>query len=380
MPISTYRRHLKTCPHAAKGIGWSLCDCPIWAYGTLPSGQKIRKSLGTASREKANEIADMLEAGRDPYWLQQAPDPAPAQRTVGDAVTAFLETWERNGAKPSTLVAYRHTFQHLPQSVALAGLNVEAHAATRKVKPSTLRKELLHLRTWLGWCVERGWVQENAAKKVRVPREATLTTLPFTSEEVTRLLAACDRILQQCWRPRTRALILTLLYTGLRISDVARLRRSALDGDGYLTLRVLKTGVPIKLLLHPSAREALNALPPIEQGVYFFWSGDSKLATVISHLETTVRRVGKLADVENAHPHRFRDSFAVELLTRGADIRTVQMLLGHTSVRTTEKHYAHFVAAHQELLDSASARLDFQPKPGRPLLVKPLHNRMRNAK
>ena|SRR5581483_6942153 len=63
------------------------------------------------------------------------------------------------------------------------------------------------------------------------------------------------------------------------------------------------------------------------------------------------------------HPHRFRDTFSVRLLERGKDLRTVQLLLGHTSIKTTEKHYTPFVRSFQKLLDDAPADLDFARNP-----------------
>ena len=59
-----------------------------------------------------------------------------------------------------------------------------------------------------------------------------------------------------------------------------------------------------------------------------------------------------LAGIEG-HPHRFRDSFSVRLLDLGNDLRTVELLLGHTSIKTTEKHYAPFVKARQEQLENS---------------------------
>jgi hypothetical protein len=71
----------------------------------------------------------------------------------------------------------------------------------------------------------------------------------------------------------------------------------------------------------------------------------------------------ELASVTDGHPHRFRDTFSVSLLQNGAELRTVQLLLGHTSVRTTEKHYAPYVASMQRILDEAVSTLHFDSAP-----------------
>ncbi len=60
----------------------------------------------------------------------------------------------------------------------------------------------------------------------------------------------------------------------------------------------------------------------------------------------------ELAKVEDAHPHRFRDTFAVELLLSGVPIERVSILLGHQSVRITERHYAPWVRSRQEQLEA----------------------------
>jgi len=379
--LQPYRRHLKSCPHRGKGQSFTLCQCPVWAYGEL-NGKPFRRSLRTIDGARAEQIMQTLEAGRDPIYLQTAPADA---RTVAKAVTAFLEACRAR--EQSTITVYAAALKLLDGAVPLELANadyLEAHRAKRRIATSTWRKELRILRTFFNWCVKREWISVNPADKLELPRLEELKTQPFTQEEVSKLLAACDMIYcnNQAETPyirkRARALVLVMLYSGLRVSDVAQLLRAALEGSGHLVLRVLKTGVRLKVLLHPDAVTALNALPAVSTE-YFFWSAKGTLKSVIGGIEKTVRRLGKIAGI-HAHPHRFRDTFAVELLTQGVEIRTVQKLLGHKSVRTTEAHYSHFVAAHQALLDSATARLNFQPEPGRPLLLKPRDRRLRNAK
>jgi integrase/recombinase XerD len=64
-------------------------------------------------------------------------------------------------------------------------------------------------------------------------------------------------------------------------------------------------------------------------------------------------RVTTLAGIKEAHAHRFRDSFSVELLSRGVSIEIVSVLLGHSSIRITEKHYAPWVKTRQDALEEA---------------------------
>jgi site-specific recombinase XerD len=81
----------------------------------------------------------------------------------------------------------------------------------------------------------------------------------------------------------------------------------------------------------------------------------------------------------HAHPHRFRDSFATQLLDQGVDIRVVQKLLGHRSIKTTELHYAHHSDAQQKVLDAASTALNFEGVTGGPIPVESLQDARRTA-
>jgi integrase len=159
-------------------------------------------------------------------------------------------------------------------------------------------------------------------------------------------------------RNRARAMVLVMLYTGFRISDTMRLERRRVDmTTGKILIMVMKTG---RKLYGRIAEDGLEALRQLEHqsGPYFFWNGQSKLRSIIGVARVTISRVLKQAGVEGK-PHRFRDTFSVQLLNNGEDIRVVQQLLGHSSLRTTEKHYAPFVQGTQKILDTATAKLDW---------------------
>lgn len=388
MSLTAHRRHLETCAHKNKGRNYTLCGCPIWADGKL-NGVRFRRSLDTSSWERALRRIGRLERGEDQDFLDATPS-----QSIAHAVKAYLSDATARKLQPSSLRSITRTlkqflaFVDYCPLVQVTATHISNFRQRREMKPRTQRKEIEYLRAFFAFCVSRDLRPDNPAKLVKPPLVADAPVLPYTPEEVEKLLAACDQM-RSMWkedlayvRQRTRALVLTLLYTGLRVSDVAGLKRSRLDTANHLTLRIMKNNVPLKILLNAGAAEALRKLPaPRGNPDYFFWSGHGDIDDCAKSLWRTISRLGVVAEV-HAHPHRFRHTFAVELLTKGVEIRTVQQLLGHESIKTTEKHYAHFVAAHQTILDSAASLLDFSPGSSAgasgPLLVGPLQRRKRN--
>jgi hypothetical protein len=115
------------------------------------------------------------------------------------------------------------------------------------------------------------------------------------------------------------------------------------------------------VLLPPTIAEALRNVPPGRNPNrrYFFWSGASR-SSVVKGFGKAFRRLVELADIRNSdgtrkrcHPHMLRDTFAVENLLAEIPIDQVSKLLGHSSVKITEKHYAPWVPARQQQLENS---------------------------
>jgi len=85
---------------------------------------------------------------------------------------------------------------------------------------------------------------------------------------------------------------------------------------------------------------------------YFFWTGKSKPKSTVGDWQRSLQKLFRLARVENGHAHRFRDTFAVELLLAGVPFERVSILLGHQNVRITETHYAPWVHARRQQLEA----------------------------
>jgi hypothetical protein len=136
----------------------------------------------------------------------------------------------------------------------------------------------------------------------------------------------------------------------MRIGDAVSLTADRIEGN-RLFLYTQKTGVPVNTVLPDFVLKALDATPRVTDK-HFFWDGRLKLETVVGSWRKSLVRLFELAKVENGHPHRFRDTFAVELLLTGVPIERVSVLLGHQSVRITERHYASWVRSRQEPLEA----------------------------
>jgi integrase/recombinase XerD len=173
--------------------------------------------------------------------------------------------------------------------------------------------------------------------------------LPFSQAEFERVLKACDVYPNKRNAIRLKALVLLLRYSGLRITDAVSLSKQDIK-DGVLTLRTAKTGTDVRVPLPSIALDALAAIP--SAGLYF-WSGQGKKKSCVEDYQRAFKKLYTLAKVENGHAHRWRDTFAVELLLKRVPIADVAVLLGHQSVKITEKCYSPWVVARQEPLEQS---------------------------
>ena len=127
---------------------------------------------------------------------------------------------------------------------------------------------------------------------------------------------------------------------------------------------VRKTGNPVYVPLPKHVADSLRSIPPGPKPNprYFFWSGNGSPKSEVGNWQRSFRRLFELSNIQHedgrpkrCHPHMLRDTFAVEMLLAGVPLEQVSMLLGHKSVKITEKHYAPWVKARQEQL-AASVR------------------------
>jgi integrase/recombinase XerD len=221
-------------------------------------------------------------------------------------------------------------------------------------------KKLERLRTFLRFAVKRKWIPDNPAAELKAPRVQMRPTMPFTHDEMVSVLTAIEKYAVKIGgngkinAQRMRSLVLLLRYSGMRIGDSVSLSVDRIAGN-RLFLYTAKTGTPVFTVLPDFVVRALDATPRMTEQ-YYFWTGVGRLCTAVRVWDMRLRRIFDSAKLPKGHAHRFRDTFAVELLLAGVPMERVSVLLGHQSIRITEKHYAPWVRARQEQLEADVSR------------------------
>lgn len=366
--LTTYRRHIKTCAHRAEGRKHRRCRCPIWADGFL-GREEIRKTLDTRDWNKAQDIIRQWEAEGS-----RATEPQPV--TIADAWKEFLDDARARNLRQPTLYKYdllSRQMRRFAEDHGVRFLREFDLSMLRKFRVSWPNenlgalKKLEYLRAFFRFVHDSKWLDENPARKLESPKVNPRPTMPFTPDQVADILIACEKYGNKCrggrYRGpenarRIRAFVLLLRHSGLRIGDAVTLERSRVLGDKLL-LYTAKTGTPVYLPLPDFVLSALEAMPRTSEA-YFFWTGESEIQSATGDWQRTLKAVFRLAGIPDGHAHRFRDTLAVELLQAGVPMDRVSMLLGHSSIRVTEKHYSPWVRARQEQLE-ADVRRTWEP-------------------
>lgn len=208
---------------------------------------------------------------------------------------------------------------------------------------TTMARRLACLRSFFRFCCREGLAQTNPAKALRTPRAGRRLPHFLSAEQVAQLLEAPPA--NQPLGLRDRAILETLYSAGLRVAELASLNVENWDRDAGI-LRVIGKGrkerfapvgrhAAVALLRWMEVRQPAPGAPAMQQAAMFLNKRGRRLTTrsVGRLLEKYIRQTGldKLTT-----PHTLRHSFATHLLDGGADLRSVQELLGHKSLTTTQ--------------------------------------------
>ncbi len=273
------------------------------------------------------------------------------------ALALLEEDLARRDAAPRTTRAYvldATQFARWASQRGIAPAQLDARAVRRYVArlsegglaPSSSARKLAAVRALLSSQREHGLIAHNAAELVTTPRRASQLPRVLSAREAGRLLDAIPAA--PGGRPlelRDRAIFELAYACGLRAEELVSLRLADVDHDGEQLrvegkgrkTRFVPVGEPAMAALRrylELARPALEAPTRVSDAMFLSKSGRA-LGTgdLRRRLRAWTRRAGV---AEGATPHALRHSFATHLLDGGADLRSIQELLGHVSVSSTQ--------------------------------------------
>ncbi|HEV8661323.1 MAG TPA: tyrosine-type recombinase/integrase [Thermoanaerobaculia bacterium] len=350
--LTLFRRHLKKCPHLSRHE--RRCKCPLHVEGTL-RGEYIRRALDLTSWEAAQDCVRDWELG----IVHEA------AMSIADATARFLEDAAARKLSRESLKKYRGLLTQLEAFAAKRGVRYVRQLdlpALREFRAGWAdgaiagKKKLERLRSFFRFAMQSNWVKQNPVLTMRAPKVTQPPTLPFSKDDMDKILWACDLYpdsgrYRKGTPARLKALTLLMRYSGLRIGDAVTLRTDRV-AHNRLFLYTQKTNVPVFCPLPQSVVDVLDDVEPVSER-YFFWTGTSDTRSITGNWQRRFQKLFELSGVQDAHPHRFRDTFSVELLLAGVPIEDVSILLGHSSVRITERAYAPWVQARQQKLETA---------------------------
>ncbi|MCB1420634.1 MAG: tyrosine recombinase XerC [Notoacmeibacter sp.] len=254
----------------------------------------------------------------------------------------------------------------IPDIAELKPADFRAFLATRRRDGAgnrSLGRNLAGVRSLLRHMERRGQVNAAGVNAVRAPRQPKSLPKPLTLADARRVVDTAEQLNEEPWIAARNAAVLTLLYgCGLRISEALALTASDLDGADGNGLRVTGKGGKTRLVpVLPQVLEAVvlyKRLSPFSPGPdepLFRGARGGVLNPAVLQRDMARLR-GALGLPDTATPHALRHSFATHLLGRGGDLRTIQELLGHASLSTTQVYTGVDTARLLEIYDSAHPR------------------------
>lgn len=294
-------------------------------------------------------------------------------------IAAYLEAISaERGAAPNTLAAYGRDLADYAQWASAAGLGLAqigrgdiesylADLADRGLSPATRSRRLSAIRQFHRFVLGEGWRTDSPA--ARIPVRSRPRSLPGTlsEAEVARLLdTAMGNVVR---KPGTASLrlwcLVEMLYaTGFRVGELSGLPVGAVRGDPRAILvrgkgareRIVPLGPPARAALaewleHRDAAEAARAKAGAKPSPWLFPGvpGPAPFSRVRVWQAIKTLAVEAGIDPGAVSPHTLRHAFATHLLANGADLRAIQLLLGHADLSTTEI-YTHVLDARLKAL------------------------------
>lgn len=280
----------------------------------------------------------------------------PDQRNLIKEFLTYIQV--EKGLATLTLESYRRDLERLERWAAkikkpIAELNRPdlrkwiAELSREGLAPSSVARAVSAARGFFKFLMLDGYIKHHPAEDLDTPQKFSYLPRFLTEEEIDRLLAAPDITTEEGVRDRA---MLELMYAaGLRVSEVVSLKQAEVDINAGVVNCHGKGSKERRVPVGKSAIHWLQRYTTLKaaygRAAYPNLFLDRGKPLTRQFAWTAIKRYSATAGIGNVSPHTLRHSFATHLLQRGADSRSVQALLGHSDISTTQI-YTHITDRH----------------------------------
>jgi site-specific recombinase XerD len=257
--------------------------------------------------------------------------------TLANAVDGFFLACQARKLSPHTISDYQNTLRRFLAHVGDVPLRnittgtVSAFLATLNLGEKTTLNYHVGLAALWTWAIREEHVYKHIPRLVIPPKPKKIVIQPFTEDEIRAMLTALQGGLKPA---RDRAIILLLIDTGMRASEICGIELADINLMDRC-IKVLGKGNKERLLpMSPRTTQA------VFEYLYQLETNEKPFNLTRTSLGHHIGRIGKRAGVTNAHPHRFRHTFAVTYIRNGGDPYTLQDILGHTTMEMVRTYLA----------------------------------------
>jgi integrase len=395
--IKVFVRHSATCKDKKKGADWRQCHCPksLLVYDSSVSTSTNRRiSAKTRSWEQAEKVAQNYRDSFDPekQELKQLRAAKQAeQKRIEEAIAVYYSDMIARLGDNGTVRMARSLFGHInpvTMTVTINGhlfkwLNTLS-AADRPIHIADITAS--HLTAWraswkfgdytgaqrwgmvcsfFNFCISQGWIDRSPSARLKplLAGKGNRTAI-FSDDQYAAILEAVAQydpenvpaLTRRVWQQRLTTFVELLRWSGMAMIDAVQYRPELIDSEGVLRYRRQKTGGLATVVLPAHVIALLRSVPIEHDSVGTLMPFRMKHFTAHSDTVTWRKRLFVLfelagirdcrterGNIRIPHPHMLRDTFAVWNLRHGASLHAVAKMLGHLSVKTTEKSYLPWI-------------------------------------
>jgi len=300
---------------------------------------------------------------------------APLGTSLKSLVRGFVLTKQTEGKSPRTVEYYRDNLRRFlwyaekhswPDDIRLLtkwhikeflgyvatethrwGLEDNGSESSQcKASFSTVHHYFVVLSCFFNWVTQEGFLEENPIARIKVAKPKPKVIIPYTSEEIRRMLAVCDYDYTHNAKflgSRNHAIVLVFLDSGLRLSELVSMKLSDVDSEkGHI--KVLGKGTKERVVrIGKTTQKALwrYLMYRPQKGRQELWLTEEGEPLSGSGVQSLIKRLKQRAGVNgNGSAHRFRHSFALNFLRADRNVFNLQYLLGHSDLDMVRRYTA----------------------------------------